>query len=66
VAGTAEVLSEVRAAVLAVSLTFVAVLAVLTLYVLVSRGPDPLVLVSVVVVGILGYGLLGAMGAPRR
>ena len=55
-----------RTAVLAVALAFVAVLAALTLYVLVSRGPDVLVLLSVVVVAVLAYGVVGAAGAPRR
>ena len=44
----------------------VAVLAVLTLYVLVSRGPDVLVALSVIVVAVLAYGVLGAAGAPPR
>ena len=55
-----------RTAVLAVALAFVAVLAVLTLYVLVSRGPDVLVALSVIVVAVLAYGVLGAAGAPPR
>jgi hypothetical protein len=55
-----------RAAVLGVALTFVAVLAALTLYVLVVHGPDLLVVLSLVVVAVLAYGVLGAAGASRR
>jgi hypothetical protein len=52
----------VRTAVLAVALAFVALLAALTLYVLVSRGPDLLVVLSLLVAGLLGHALLGAFG----
>ena len=51
-----------RTAVLAVALAFVALLAALTLYVLVSRGPDLLVVLSLLVTGLLGHALLGALG----
>ena len=51
-----------RTAVLAVALAFVALLAALTLYVLVSRGPDLLVVLSLLVAGLLGHALLGAFG----
>jgi hypothetical protein len=56
----------VRTVVLAVALAFVVVLAALTLYVLVSRGPDVLVVLSLVVVAVLAYGVLGEAGEPRR
>jgi hypothetical protein len=52
----------VRTAVLAVALAFVALLAALTLYVLVSRGPDLLVVLSLLVARLLGHALLGALG----
>jgi hypothetical protein len=51
-----------RAAVLVVALGFVVLLAGLTLYVLFSRGPDVLVVLSLLVVGVLAYGVLGAVG----
>ncbi|HWT23806.1 MAG TPA: hypothetical protein VN213_09905 [Solirubrobacteraceae bacterium] len=53
----------VRRVVMAVALTFVAVLAALTLYVLVSRGPDALVVLSALVVAVLAYGVIGALHA---
>jgi hypothetical protein len=52
----------VRTAVLAVALAFVALLAALTLYVLVSQGPDLLVVLSLLVAALLGHALLGALG----
>jgi hypothetical protein len=53
-----------RAAVLGVAAVFVAVLGGLTLYVLVTEGPDVLVLLSLAVVAILGYGVGGAIATP--
>jgi hypothetical protein len=52
--------------VIALALAFVALLAFLTLYVLFSRGPDLLVVLSALVVAVLGYGVLGAAGARQR
>jgi len=52
----------VQTAVLAVALAFVALLAALTLYVLVSQGPDLLVVLSLLVAALLGHALLGALG----
>ena len=52
-----------RLVIMAVALIFVALLAVLTLYVLVSRGPDVLVVLSALVVAVLAYGVIGAMRA---
>ena len=51
-----------RAAVLVVALGFVVLLGGLTLYVLVSQGPDVLVVLSLLVVGVLAYGVVGAAG----
>ena len=55
-----------RTAVLAVALAFVALLAALTVYVLVSSGPDLLVVLSLLVAGLLGHALLGALGDGGR
>jgi hypothetical protein len=52
-----------RLAIMGVALAFVALLAALTLYVLVSRGPDVLVVLSALVVAILAYGVIGAARA---
>jgi hypothetical protein len=50
----------VRGAVVAVAVGFVALLGGLTLYVLVSRGLDVLVVLSLLVVVVLAYGVAGA------
>ena len=46
-----------------------AVLAFLTIYVLFTEGPDPLVLLSLIFVAIMGIGIFGAFnerrGGPR-
>ena len=55
-----------RTAVLAVALAFVALLAALTVYVLVSSGPDLLVVLSLLVAEQRGHALLGAMGDGGR
>ena len=55
-----------RTAVLAVALAFVALLAALTVYVLVSSGPDLLVVLSLLVAALLGHALLGALGDGGR
>jgi hypothetical protein len=51
----------VRDAVLAVALVFVAVLGYLTLRVLLSEGFDVLVGMSLLVLALLGFGVLGAL-----
>jgi hypothetical protein len=53
-----------RSVVLGVSLMFVAVLAFLTLFVLFSSGPDVLVIVSLVVLGLFAFGVIGALATP--
>ena len=53
-----------RSLVLGVALMFVALLAFLTLFVLFSRGPDVLVIVSLVVVGMFAFGVIGALATP--
>ena len=55
-----------RTAVLAVALAFVALLVALTVYVLVSSGPDLLVVLSLLVAALLGHALLGALGDGGR
>jgi hypothetical protein len=52
----------VRAAVLLMALGFIALLAFLTLFVLFSSGPDVLVIVALLVLGVIGCGVLGALG----
>jgi hypothetical protein len=42
-----------------------AVIAVLTCYVLFTNGPDVLVLISLVVVAVLGFGFFGALTERR-
>ncbi len=50
-----------RTAVLATAIAIVALLAFLTLYVLLSEGLSVLVALSILVVGLLAYGVLGAV-----
>jgi hypothetical protein len=54
----------VRAVILGVALAFIGVLGFLTLYVLFSSGPDLLVVVSIAVLGMLGFGVIGALATP--
>ena len=53
-----------RMLVLGTALAFLAVLAFLTLFVLFSSGLDVLVVVSLVVVGLIGFGVIGALVTP--
>ena len=53
-----------RTVVLGVALAFIALLAFLTLYVLLSSGPDVLVAASLVVLALLGFGVIGALATP--
>ena len=55
-----------RGAVLLVALGFIAILAFLTLFVLFSSGPDVLVVVSLVVLGMFAFGVIGALSTPPR
>ena len=53
--------------VLSVAALLITVLMFLTLYVLFSSGPDMLVMISILVLAILGFGIFGALGEkPRR
>ena len=53
-----------RTIVLGVALAFIAVLGFLTLFVLFSSGPDVLVVVSLVILGLFAFGVIGALATP--
>jgi hypothetical protein len=53
-----------RNAVLVAALGLIGLLAFLTLSVLVEEGLDPLVMISLVVLAVLAFGVLGALTAP--
>jgi hypothetical protein len=53
-----------RNAVLIAALGLIGLLAFLTISVLIEEGLDPLVMISLVVLAILGVGVLGALTAP--
>ena len=53
-----------RTLILGVALAFIAVLGFLTLFVLFSRGPDVLVVLSFIVLGLFSFGIVGALATP--
>ncbi len=53
-----------RTIVLGVALAFIAVLGFLTLFVLFSSGPDVLVVVSFLILGLFAFGVIGALATP--
>ena len=53
-----------RRLVLGAALAFLAVLGFLTLFVLFSSGLDVLVAVSLLVLGLIGFGVIGALATP--
>ena len=53
-----------RTVVTGVALLFICAMAFATVYVLLTEGPDVLVVVSLAVVAVLGYGLGGALATP--
>jgi len=53
-----------RTLVLGAALAFLAVLGFLTLFVLFSSGLDVLVVLSLVIVGLLGFGVIGSLASP--
>jgi hypothetical protein len=53
-----------RTIVLAVALAFIAVLGFLTLFVLFSTGPDVLVVMSLLILGLFAFGVIGALATP--
>jgi hypothetical protein len=55
-----------RTVALGLVLLFIAMLAFLTLFVLLSNGPDVLVLTSLVVLAVIALGVIGALGTPPR
>ena len=55
-----------RTLILVLALGFLAIFGFLTLYVLFSSGPDVLVVVSLIVLGMVGYGIIGALSTPPR
>lgn len=55
-----------RTLILVLALGFIAILAFLTLFVLFSSGPDVLVVLSLVVLGLFAVGVIGALSTPPR
>jgi hypothetical protein len=55
-----------RTIALGLVLLFIAMLAFLTLFVLLSNGPDVLVVTSLVVLAVIALGVIGALGTPPR
>jgi len=55
-----------RTVILVLALGFIAILAFLTMYVLFSSGPDLLVIVSLLVLGLFAFGVIGALSTPPR
>jgi hypothetical protein len=54
----------VRTAILVAVLAMILVLGGLTVVVVVRNGPDPLTVVSLLVLALLGFGILGALRDP--
>ena len=55
-----------RTVILVLALGFIAVLAFLTLFVLFTSGPDVLVVLSLLVLGLFAFGVIGALSTPPR
>ena len=53
-----------REPILAIVLVFIAVLAALTIHALVQGGPDILTVLSLLVLGLFGFGVVGALRHP--
>jgi hypothetical protein len=53
-----------RTVVLGVALAFIALLGFLTLFVLFSSGPDVLVVMSFMILGLFAFGVIGALATP--
>jgi hypothetical protein len=56
----------VRTFILVLALGFIAILGFLTMFVLFSSGPDVLVVVSLIVLGLFAFGVIGALSTPPR
>ncbi len=48
------------------ALAFIAILAFLTLFVLFTSGPEPLMVLSLIVLGLFAFGVIGALSMPPR
>lgn len=57
-------MQEQHKPILAAALVFIGLLLFLTLYVAIDTGPDILTLISALVLGMLGFGILGALRQP--
>jgi hypothetical protein len=55
-----------RTVILVLALGFIAILAFLTLFVLFASGPDVLVVLSLIVLGMFAFGVIGALSTPPR
>ena len=55
-----------RTVILVLALGFIAILAFLTLFVLFASGPDLLVVLSLIVLGMFAFGVIGALSTPPR
>lgn len=55
-----------RTVILVLALFFIALLAFLTLFVLFTSGPDVLVVLSLLVLGLFATGVIGALSTPPR
>lgn len=55
-----------RGAALAAALAMIALLGALTISVLVREGPDPLTVVSLLVLALFGFGIVGALRHPPQ
>ena len=53
-----------RTVVLWAALGFVGIFAFLTLFVLFSEGPDVLVVLSLALLGVFAFGVIGALASP--
>ncbi len=57
---------ETRSIVLAIVLIFVAALAAMTLDVMFREGPDVLTVLSLLVIALFGFGIVGALRNPPK
>ena len=55
-----------RTVILVLALGFIAILTFLTLFVLFASGPDVLVVLSLIVLGMFAFGVIGALSTPPR
>ena len=53
-----------RQAILAIVLVFIALLAALTIHALIQSGPDILTVLSLLVLAMFGFGVVGALRHP--